>query len=84
MGEVLNLRRARKARERAEKAQDGEANRIAFGRTKAERRASEAQNNLERARLDAHRLEHVPEKREAVFGKEQAESIDHSAPARDA
>ena len=84
MGEVLNLRRARKAREKSEKAQAGEANRIAFGRTKAERRASEAQNELERTRLEAHRLEHVPKEREAAFGKEQAPSTDRPAPAEDA
>lgn len=57
MGEILNLRQARKARERAEKDRAAEANRIAFGRTKAERRVSDAQNELDRARLDAHRLE---------------------------
>jgi capsule polysaccharide export protein KpsE/RkpR len=57
MGELLNLRRARKARERAAKDQLAEANRLAFGRTKAERQASSAQTDLERARLDAHRLE---------------------------
>ena len=84
MGELLNLRRARKARERAEKARASEANRIAFGRTKTERRASEAQNELERARLEAQRLEHVPKEREAVFGKEQAQSTEHPAPAKDA
>jgi hypothetical protein len=83
MGEVLNLRRARKARQRAEKAREAEASRVAFGRAKAERRASEAQNDLERARLDAHRLEHVPKKCAAVFGKEHAESGDHPAPAQE-
>ena len=84
MGEVLNLRRARKARARAEKARASEANRIAFGQTKAERRATHAQNDLERARLDAHRLEPVPKEGEAVFGKEHAQSIDPPAPAEDA
>ena len=84
MGEVLNLRRARKARERAEKAQAADANRIAFGRAKVERRASEAQNELERARLDAHRLERAPKKREAVFGEELAESKEPAAPAENA
>ncbi len=57
MGDLLNLRRARKARERAQKARLADANRLAFGRTKDERRASEAQSALERARLEAHRLE---------------------------
>jgi hypothetical protein len=84
MGEVLNLRRARKAREKAEKAQAAQANRIAFGRTKAERRASEAQNDLERAQLDAHRLQHDPKNGEAAAGKAHAESIDPPAPAQDA
>jgi hypothetical protein len=84
MGEVLNLRRARKARERAEKAGASEANRIAFGRTKTERRASEAQNELERARLDAHRLGDVAKEREADLAREEAESIERPAPAQDA
>jgi len=81
MGDVLNLRRWRKARERAEKAQAAEANRIGFGRTKAERRASEAQNDLERARLDAHRRE--PASHEATI-EEPAETRDRPAPAPDA
>ncbi len=71
MGEVLNLRRARKAQDRAEKDRAAEANRIAFGRIKSARRASEAQNDLERARFDAHRLER-PEL-ETVPAKENAE-----------
>ncbi len=37
MGEVVNLRRARKARDRAAEEAQAAANRVAFGRTKAER-----------------------------------------------
>ena len=37
MAELVNLRRARKARDRAEAEKDAEANRRKFGRSKAER-----------------------------------------------
>ena len=55
MGEVINLRRARKDRDKRVREEKADANRIAFGRLKVER---EAEATLERARLDAHRLEH--------------------------
>ena len=58
MGEVINLRRARKDRDRRVREEKADANRIAFGRLKSERALSEAEATLERARLDAHRLEH--------------------------
>ena len=48
MAEIINLRSARKARARAEKATVADANRRQFGRTKAEKAAA-AQ---EQARLD--------------------------------
>ncbi|WP_081874344.1 DUF4169 family protein, partial [Sphingomonas sp. FUKUSWIS1] len=46
MGEIINLRRARKARARREAGVVADANRAAFGRTKAER----ARDAEERAR----------------------------------
>jgi len=46
MAEIVNLRRARKSRDRAQAEKDAEANRHKFGRTKAER----AQKNAETAR----------------------------------
>jgi len=55
VGEVVNLRRARKARDQREKEEAAQANRIAFGRTKAERELTEAQKRLETDRLDAHK-----------------------------
>jgi hypothetical protein len=57
MGDVVNLRRARKARDRGEKENAAQANRVAFGRTKAERALTEAERRLAAAKLDAHRLE---------------------------
>ena len=42
MGEIVNLRRARKAKKRAEKEKTADANRSAHGRTKSERAAAEA------------------------------------------
>ena len=62
MGEVVNLRRARKQRARREKDEAAQANRVAHGRTKAERELTDAQNLLETAKLDAHRRERSDEK----------------------
>jgi hypothetical protein len=59
MGEVVNLRRARKIRDRREGEETARENRAAFGRTKAERELSEATARLTRERLEAHRLEGV-------------------------
>jgi hypothetical protein len=56
MGEVVNLRRARKDQARRRRDSEAEANRIAFGRGKAERDLAAASVELERRRLDAHRL----------------------------
>jgi membrane protein involved in colicin uptake len=58
MGEVVNLRKWRKAREKAEAEAQAAANRAAFGRTKAEkkREATEAAQRealLEGSRMDA-------------------------------
>ncbi len=57
MGDIINLRRARKARDRADQAKEADANRIAFGRTKAERQLTAATSLLERKRLESHKLE---------------------------
>ena len=40
MGEVVNLNRARKSRSRASQKADAAANRVAYGRTKAEKQAA--------------------------------------------
>ncbi|PEQ12727.1 hypothetical protein B2G71_10520 [Novosphingobium sp. PC22D] len=57
MGEIVNLRAARKIRLRRDKEAQAEAQRIRHGRTKAERRLAEAEaarsdRQLEGARRD--------------------------------
>jgi hypothetical protein len=52
MGEIVNLRRARKRRVRSESAAAADANRVKFGVGKSDRAAAGAQRDLENARLD--------------------------------
>ena len=56
MGDIVNLRRARKDRKRQEAGKDAEANRLSFGRTKSERKLTNAQNALSERRIAAHQL----------------------------
>jgi hypothetical protein len=53
MGEIVNLRRARKRKAREDKAADAAENRARFGVPKAERDRRAADAELERKRLDA-------------------------------
>ena len=53
MGEVVNLRRARKARVRAADQAQAAANRVAFGRTGAERARDVAARDQAERLLDA-------------------------------
>ncbi len=53
--EIVNLRRARKEKARAEKDREAEANRIAFGRTKAEKQATKAEQEVAGRKLDSHK-----------------------------
>jgi hypothetical protein len=55
MGEIVNLRRARKQRDKRAKEEAAQANRAAHGRSKAERELTAAQAQLENARFDGHR-----------------------------
>lgn len=57
MGEIVNLRRARKAKARSEAELKADANRVAFGRTRTEREATEAEKRIEARRLDGHKRE---------------------------
>ena len=57
MGEIVNLRMARKRKARADSAREAEHHRITFGRTKQERELTEAERALEAKKLDAHRRE---------------------------
>lgn len=55
-GEIINLKRARKAKARTAREAEADANRLRFGRTKAERQLSSAKDELAARRLDGHRL----------------------------
>ena len=56
MGDLVNLRRERKRRDREREAAVAAENRVAFGLTKSERRKLEAEREAGERRLDAHRL----------------------------
>jgi len=55
--EIINLRRARKAKGRAEKEKSAEANRVLHGTPKHLRKLSEAEKAKAEQRLAAHKLE---------------------------
>ena len=56
MGEIVNLRRARKQRERRREEAVAEQNRVVFGRSKAERRLIERERAMAEANLEARRI----------------------------
>lgn len=59
-GEIVNLRRARKAKARDEAGKEAAANRVKFGGSRAER-VTEAQNRkLEDKHLAGHKREAAP------------------------
>ena len=57
MAELINLRRARKAKAKAEKTKTAEANRALHGIAKPVRKLAEARAEKARQALAAHRLE---------------------------
>lgn len=57
MGEVVNLRRARKKSERQQAERKAAANRLLHGRSKAERMLDAERNAKSRRDLDRHRIE---------------------------
>ncbi len=57
MADIINLRQARKAKARSEAEAKAAQNRIAFGRTKVERKLTGARSELEQRRIDAHKRE---------------------------
>jgi Domain of unknown function (DUF4169) len=54
--EIVNLRRARKLKERERQQAEAAERRAFFGRSKAEKRLIESERALAEASLDAHRL----------------------------
>jgi hypothetical protein len=57
MAEIVNLRRARKARALAEKNRQAGANRVAHGVAKPVRKLAEARAEKEAQQLSGHKLE---------------------------
>ncbi|MBR2269735.1 DUF4169 family protein [Sphingobium sp.] len=66
MSNVINFRLARKARDRADKAQAADSNRAKFGRTKAQKLADQKEERRRTALLDGARLERKEESGEDV------------------
>jgi hypothetical protein len=56
LGEIVNLRRARKRKERQREEAVADQNRVVFGRSKAERRLVETERAIAEANLEAHRI----------------------------
>jgi len=57
MAEIVNLRRARKAKARQEKAIEAETNRVQHGTPKHVREVTKARSEKAGADLEAHRLD---------------------------
>jgi hypothetical protein len=57
MGDIVNLRTARKQRDRAEDARKADENRARFGRTKLQKQAEAKAAERNDAYLDGHRRE---------------------------
>lgn len=55
MTDIVNLKRARKAKERAEAEAKAQANRVAHGRTKTEKKLTQAEQEAARRKLDGHK-----------------------------
>jgi hypothetical protein len=60
MGEIVNLRRVRKAKARITASKEADAARAKSGRTRAARDAAGQARMLEEKRLEAHRREAAP------------------------
>jgi hypothetical protein len=57
MGDLVNLRTARKRAKRRQAEQQAASNRLVHGRSKAERALTQAQSDKARQDLDEHRIE---------------------------
>ena len=57
MGDILNLRRARKATARDEAGKDAAKNRLKYGTSKASRTASAAEKARADQSIDSHKIE---------------------------
>lgn len=59
MGDVVNLKGARKAKARAQAEAKAQANRAAYGRTKAEKKSTEAEREAADRKLDGHKRDDI-------------------------
>jgi hypothetical protein len=57
MTEVVNLNRVRKREKRKQEELRAQQNRLLHGRTKAEKKLSQAQSEAARRHLESHRIE---------------------------
>jgi hypothetical protein len=57
MGDIINLRKARKQSRKREEAERAAGNRLVHGRTKAERTLQDARAEQVRRHLDAHKID---------------------------
>lgn len=57
MADIVSLSKARKAKARADKDATAAANRLSFGRTKAEKAKDQAEKAMADKRIDAHKRE---------------------------
>ena len=60
MGAVVNLRTARKQAKRRQAEQEAAQNRLAHGRTKAEKALQRSEGEKARGSLEQHRIERKP------------------------
>ncbi len=56
MGDVVNLNRFKKQKAREERSAEADANRVKFGRTKAEKDLDKAEKTLAEKKLDDHKI----------------------------
>ena len=56
MGEIVNLRRARKRKDRQREESAADQNRVVFGRSKAGRRLAQSERAIAEANLEARRI----------------------------
>jgi hypothetical protein len=56
LGEIVNLRRARKRKQRQREEAVADQNRVVFGRSKAERRLTQTERAMAEANLEARRI----------------------------
>jgi hypothetical protein len=61
MGDIVNLRQARKNKARTESEKQARQNRASFGRSKAEKRLAEAERDAAARKLDGHKHERKPD-----------------------